>query len=509
MNTLFTKVYPRRLFFLITAFCFLVLHFSFAQEKSEVIRLHVGNATDTPVQAIGVQFDPHFLTQNVTANNGTKTSDWNNIIIRRLKLLQVKKIRVMILPQWYEPENDNLNAQSADLSHFHFDSPEMEGLYRLLDVAQREHILVTLTFWGVSPCSFMNTVDSTGWMIGPANDAEWAENVSVCMRHLLFEKKYSCIREITPVNEPDWSFSAKGQSQVEKYISMCRALDERLRQDGLRHFVKLNLSDDSDGGSGRHNFLDTCTQQLANIADLFNSHTYIFGYQTPNSTIYQWEKANAQLAKKVGKLHFVGEFGSNQTVGATIQRDINRYERGILLARLVINFLNAGACGASYWSLLDQYYSKQQALAHTGMQQLGLWKYLRRDYFSDTINTNIQTDYEVRPQYYAFGMLSRFVQPQAKVFPLHTHHEWVAATALKNTNGKWAYLFTNPQNKETLIRLSNPQLRGKKFFKVYRYLKQSLPTDDRMIPSSATIISTKGQLLLKLPATSFIILNQQ
>lgn len=473
------------------------------------LNLSVGKPNETPVQALGVEFDPHFLTQNVTANNGTKESDWNNVIIRRLELLQVKKIRVMILPQWYEPRNDNDNPAVAGLSHFYFDSPEMIGLCRLLDIAQHSHIMVTLTFWGVSPRSFMNKVDETGWMIGPANSTEWAENVSVCLRYLLCKKKYSCIQEITPVNEPDWSFSAKGRSQEDKYIDMCRVLDKRLRQDGLRKLVKLNLSDNSDGGSGSHHFLQACTEKLGDIADLFNSHTYIFGYTTPNSTILNWEKTNVSLAKTAGKAHFIGEFGSNQTVGATKQLDINRYERGILMARIVINLLNAGACGASYWGLLDQYYSKQEALNHNNMQQLGLWKYLRNDYQGDTINKDICKDYEVRPQYFAFGMLSRFIQPNSKVYPILTDNEWIAATALRNVKKHWTYLFANPLDENIHINISNAQLHGTKNFKIYQYLCHSLPQDDSPIKASASFTERDGHLVFSLPASSFVILKQE
>lgn len=476
---------------------------------NKTLNLSVEKQNEAPVQAIGIEFDPHFLTQNVTADNGTKESDWDNVIIRRLELLQVKKIRVMVLPQWYEPANDNDNPTMADLSHFHFDSPEMKGLCKLLDIAQLHHIMVTLTFWGVRPNSFMNNEDHTGWMIGPANDNEWAENISVCLQYLLCKKKYSCIQEITPVNEPDWSFSAKGRSPEDKYIEMCRILDARLRQDGLRKLVKLNLSDNSDGGTGNHHFLQACTEKLANTADLFNSHAYIFGYTTPNSTILNWERTNVLLTKAAGKHHFVGEFGSNQTVGATKQLDINRYERGILMARIVINLLNAGACGASYWSLLDQYYSKQEALSHDNMQQLGLWKYLRNDYMGDSINKDIHKDYEVRPQYFAFGMLSRFVQPNSIVYPILTRNEWVAATALRKAKNYWTYLFANPLKEDIRIDISNTQLHGTKKFKIYQYLRHSLPQNDRPIEASATCTQQDGHLIFSLPASSFVILEQE
>ena len=38
----------------------------------------VGNSTGTPVHAIGVEMDPHFFSQNITRNDGSKAEDWEN-----------------------------------------------------------------------------------------------------------------------------------------------------------------------------------------------------------------------------------------------------------------------------------------------------------------------------------------------------------------------------------------------------------------------------------------------
>ena len=40
----------------------------------------VGNSTGTPVHAIGVEMDPHFFSQNITRNDGSKAEDWENIV---------------------------------------------------------------------------------------------------------------------------------------------------------------------------------------------------------------------------------------------------------------------------------------------------------------------------------------------------------------------------------------------------------------------------------------------
>jgi len=414
----------------------------------------------------------------------------------------------MILPEWYEPINDNEDPNRSDSTKFHFQTAVMDGLYNVLDFAQEEHIDVTLAFWGTRSNTFLLPEKWPGWMMGPSNYEEWAENISVCLHYLLEKKHYTCIKEVTPVNEPDWSFVKKDGDRTALYIQMCTILDGRLRREGLRNKIRLSLSDNSDSGTGTHHFLAASIQGLANEADIFNSHTYIFGYETPNSRILRWERENVRLTHSVGKKHFVGEYGSNQTVGATIQRDIDRYERGILMARIVINLLNAGACGGSYWSLLDQYYSKGEAMAHNNMQQLGLWRHLKEEYAKDAIYTHLHEDYQIRPQYYALGLLFHTITKGSRVFPIESGSEWIAATALKDGKSQWHYIMANPTDKEKEIQMLNPYMKGNKSFHIYLYQESSLPADDSMITTSDEIKTERGQMVLRIPPRSLMVLSE-
>ena len=52
----------------------------------------VGNSTGTPVHAIGVEMDPHFFSQNITRNDGSKAEDWENIVVQRVKKMKVQQI---------------------------------------------------------------------------------------------------------------------------------------------------------------------------------------------------------------------------------------------------------------------------------------------------------------------------------------------------------------------------------------------------------------------------------
>ena len=108
----------------------------------------VGNSTGTPVHAIGVEMDPHFFSQNITRNDGSKAEDWENIVVQRVKKMKVQQFRIMMQPQWWEPSNDNNDPNVADMSKFTFDSEEMQSVYKVLDLAQENNIGVTLVVWG-------------------------------------------------------------------------------------------------------------------------------------------------------------------------------------------------------------------------------------------------------------------------------------------------------------------------------------------------------------------------
>lgn len=470
----------------------------------------VNQSTGTQLEAIGVELDPHFLSQNVTRSDGSTAADWH-YVVDRVKMMKIDKFRVMVLPHWYEPVNDNSDPHSSDPGKFTFDSQEMESLYKVLDLAQEEKMDVCIVLWGcpvyvslldpdyadVKTC-FMADPDKEGWITGPVDYDEWAENFSMLIRYLIEERGYSCVNEITPMNEPDGGPLLTS----DQYIEMVEILDARFKKDKLREKVRFNLSDNTDT---RTFYLKDCAEHLPGIADIFNSHTYIFGYDTPNSEIFDWEKENVNIAAGAGKKHLVGEFGSDQCVSASRQRDIDRYDRGVLMTRLVLNFLNAGAAGVSYWSLIDQYYSKNAN--YQQMQQLGLWKYVKKAYIADSTYSHIKTDYEVRPQYYSYGLLTRFVEPGAEIYPLNLNEDFAIGTAFKDQTGKWSYLFANATDKSKFIAVHNKAANGK--FKLFRYEKKFLPCLDEPIQAAESIRVNSHQLKVEIRANSVLLCRQE
>ena len=214
-------------------------------------------------------------------------------------------------------------------------------------------------------------------------------------------------------------------------------------------------------------------------------------------------------AAKAGKNHFVGEFGSNQCVGATRQTDIDLYERGVLMARLVVNFLNAGAVGTSYWSLIDQYYGRNEPYA--AMQQLGMWRYMRIAYRQDpdpNVYDRLTSDYQPRPQYYAYSLLTRFVRKGSEVYPLDLGNEFAAGTAIRTADGRWTYVIANATGQDLSFDLKNTFRGGMSDCKVYTYEERRLPDGDEQIAPSLQLENLDGTFCVGVRANSVIVLTQ-
>lgn len=483
-------------------------------ERNASTEVSVRYSTGVTLAGLGVELDPHFLSQNVTRHDGAKASDWDEIVVPRIRKMGIQRFRVMLLPHWWEPLNDNGDPNVAALDRFTFESAEMHSLYKVLDIAQEMQADVTLVLWGcptwcdlLDPAHadvkrhFLCSSEGTNWVVEPADNEEFAESFSTVAKHLIERRGYTCIKELTPFNEPDGNIIP-----LERYVPLVRVLDRRLRADGIRDKVRLNLSDNTDT---RRFFLEGCARDLAQEADLFNSHTYIFGYDTPNRTILDWERANVAAAARAGKDHFVGEFGSNQCVGATRQTDINRYDRGVLMTRLVVNFLNAGAVGTSYWSLIDQYYGRNEPYA--AMQQLGMWRYMREAYRQDPdpgIYNSLRYDYETRPQYYAYSLLTRFVRKGSEVYPLDLGNDFAAGTAVCADDGRWTYVIANATDNALSFDLKNAFRGGTVACKVYAYEERRLPGGDEQIAPSLKLESLNGTFCVGVQPHSVLVLTQ-
>ena len=144
------------------------------------------------------------------------------------------------------------------------------------------------------------------------------------------------------------------------------------------------------------------------------------------------------------------------------------------------------------------------------MQQLGLWKYLKSAYTEDPdVYSKIKEDYEVRPQYYAYSLLTRFVRQGDEVYPLDLGDELIAGSAFLNTEGKWTYVLSNATDKDKMIQLENDKEGAYGEYNVYKYMEGRLPEGDNLIESTETVNTQENNLKLKLSRSSIRVLVQK
>ena len=441
---------------------------------------------------VSVEFDPHVLSHNIQ-KGVSETSDWA-IVEERVSKMEIDRFRVMLLPSWIEPFNDDDSVDTVNWDALTLDSIEMQSVRKVLDLAQANGIDVNLTLWGAE--NKLNLIDvetntavkaqgghflmkdneGSNWVLGTQYPAEFAENFSIFVQHFL-DKGYTCIKEVTPINEPDWSYQINRQVDFNTYKTLCLELDKRFKADGLRDKVLFNLSDNT---NDRPAWLEQTMMELDDVADVYNTHSYAFGYESTNETIMGWEQENRNVTRNTGKAHIVGEFGSNLVTGSSRQLDINDYRRGVLMVRQMLNFYNGGAAGMSYWVLCDEYYNYTDP--YDSMMQLGLWKCSKRAYYTDTAQyESIKEDYEVRPQYYAYSLMSKHVPKGAEVYPIYLNDDFAIGTAFKGTDGKWVYVFANGNAEGEAFKLA---IRAQGSFEKYECKEGTLPQGDDLISVS-------------------------
>ena len=106
-------------------------------------------------------------------------------------------------------------------------------------------------------------------------------------------------------------------------------------------------------------------------------------------------------------------------------------------------------------------------------------------------------------------MLTRFIRSGAEVYPIEIPEEFCAGTAIKNTSGKWAYIFANAVDKEKRINLFNRYVKEGSTYRVYRYVQTALPKGDSQILPERNNLKVMDRLTDTLPANSVVVIAEE
>lgn len=439
------------------------------------------------VFGIGTELDPHFFSQNVGLsgiNNGTpwecKEEDWA-LFEERIDAMNLKRVRVMLLPSWFI-----INETNTEAGIYDWETECMQSLYRVLDTAMKFEIKVNITMWGVDAgtSGFMRQEGNSAWTCPPDEQYEelFVACFADCIKYLREEKGYTCIREVTLFNEPNSIYL--GNKANEEYCDLCTKMHDVFEDKGIREDVLFNLSDDARDAV----WMAKTLMNLEGIIDVANSHTYSLGdtfnqetqesmrdmsnqeicYDLPSYNLNEWK----QWADEYPNIpHIWGEFGTCNSAGSHQTFDKYTSERGLEIARISLNMFNMGSQGMSYWVLFSQYYSRSDFNIGKIMD-MGLWG------FADE-------GYACRPMYYSYSMITRFIEESDVIFPIVSDDENIVAVAFRQGD-KWSYCVVNNGDEAKKVSFVNMDNYPGELTR-YVYDEANVPTDNQVVGASGSV----------------------
>ena len=447
-----------------------------------------------PINGFGCEWDPKLL-YAPSIEKGASAADLE-LVAERIELLNIARVRVMVLPEWFEPRNDNDDPAVTDFSAMHFESAgklnEMESLWAYLDVCEEKGVKVTLTWWGASTGTanpWLAAKGVTDWVSAPNNLDEMAENVSALLRYAVAGKGYTCIDSVILQNEPYYSYqTAPGTVDFENYAEYYKTVRARLDKDGLGGIALIGSDDSTDFG-----WYQNAVGALSDTVQGFNSHSYNFRA----ADFLLGEKIRdftAQRTALTDKPFFYGEFGDGSTVGAYSTLTVDDYERGLFLGIHAINTLKAGSTGSLYWPLHDVYYysGPENDGNNGGLMHMGLFGFKTEEW-------------KIRPTYHAWGLICNAALSGNEVYDVTGETDWLEAVATKTPSGHWSVLADNRTPSAQTIRLDAAAIGADLALTVFS--EDAVTGEQTLIQPSATVSPEDGVYTFELPGMSFAVLS--
>ena len=443
------------------------------------------------VALFGAEMDPHFLSgcvgRTLVKEDGTEVvieeSEWENVTLPKLKEMGITYIRMMALPSWWAKEEVCYTEKA-----YTWDSTPMKDMYLICDAAQELGIEVNLTVW-LWDCKY-SRYPGYDWVEGDKNwclpDADtgntiMGEVIADCLKYLIEDRGYTCIKYFTPVNEPNSTFGycypATGVAYG-AYDDMCRELDRVFKEKGIRNKVKFSLSDSSTGDGGTWLSASAESLYVDGIADVLNTHWYNYDESFTNKKLQSPEVMTSparytSIAKEYNAPIVFGEYGaySNNDDNATRAYD---------LVKIAANMWHCGASGMNYWRLQSDFWNWDRDNADAKPYFLGLWE-------------SADGDYKCRPSYYTYSMMTRFIKNGMDIYNIEMVDDDVVAVAFRNGD-KWTYLIINDSKTESkkFSFLNNTKFPMQ--LEKYVYEVNNAPTNNIAIPSSGSV-TPNGRVL--------------
>ncbi len=404
------------------------------------------------------------------------TDDEFQVLADRVRWMRLPMARVMVLSRWCYFDDEGYN----------WDTPEMQALYRLLDVCEELGTTVLLTDWG----------GEKEWTTAPGiegvDDPLYAEVIGTYLDHLINEKGYSCIEYFIVTNEPNWEVGdfdrwKTGFLNVVNELRQ-RGLDEQVELVGSGTSQQVRLTPAEDGTFDIEPWHVKAVEQLHEHIEMYSIHRYAERDRVREGSFEdfwraQWDYSREHDPEGATKLHVVGEAGMNDDAQHPYGSPyINDYGYGVFMAEYAVQAARAGSDGVSAWMLDDN--------SHPGFFW-GLW-------------SNKEEGMELRPWFYTWALLSRYFPGGATVY-MPEQPQDIRLLAAETDDG-WTICLINRRDAAATVTLQLPS-EAAGTFREYRYAEDQQATDDQGFPVPVGEHDTEGALTVEIPSEAVVVLT--
>lgn len=476
-------------------FIFIVAFFASCSpvEQDVIITIDTETVLNDCYIGNGAQWDPYQLDYG-KGKLTISEADWEKLY-DRLDFMRPQFIRIMINTSSFVDQGKLVPERG------------MEVLSKMLDYCQSRNVTVMFGDWG--------------WSVIRAREAEIdsqsLRHAAALVDYLVHNKGYSCIRYYNLVNEPNGYWAATNKS-FPLWASSVRQFYQYMKEFDLIGEVGIVGPDIAIWDKAETGWMDSCAVQLNEQMELYDIHTY-----PSKVTVNSGEYADIIAAYKEkipeGKKIVMGEIGfkfvekadslyqkenirrARSKVNASLedsQMFVYDYMYGTDMADALIQTVNTGFSGSIAWMLDDAMHSNE---APDKLKIWGFWNIFGEECFG-------AEEENVRPWYYAWSLLTRYMPAGAVVYRTDTTGEPFVKAAVSGKDGKYMIVLVNVSDSPKTVKLKSDVLSSlsgcKKFIYSDGTLKQKgdcllLPNDENLI-----LHLEKGETVT-MPAESLIV----
>ena len=468
-----------------------------------IVNIAAGHELERSFIGFGVEWEYEGDRRDLNLDNPLWTERWPEVL-KRVDFMRPSILRVMHDARMYTRlEGDRIVSD--------YESPRMEGMYRILDFAKSRNIPVLFGEWWLH--------ETYRKSLGSVTDPRWAEDIIVPFLQYLRERRgYTNITYFNLINEPTRKELAPGVGfDFDDWRTAVIHLHQALGKRGLADKI-LIAGPDGPGDWGKWLERVSNDGELRECIGAYEYHLYahlqtdkwlpslLEGKLESDELRPRRLMVNANDPKGGSKPFFMGEAGIDD--GNTGDNQPNRmgFPYGVWMADYAIQSMRAGQAGLIAWCLDDAMHT-WGSYGEAGLKGWGMWNSLAgfKDYPAG--------DFKPRPWFYPWSLMCRLFPRGSQILVADATNDpacRVAAARLPDGGG-FSFAIVNESSTPRSVSLKMPdeQLRT---LHEYRYFIGNHPVNADGFPIPAACrenVKLSAGVSVSLPSAGVVFLTTQ